>query len=522
MAPGPTSLSSPPTQLSPTTDAEDRRGRLPGLVARLAVGLLAAIVLVGGTYGTYTYVRDYARYRGFAPPKDPPGVSAGHLASVGFFSPSLHATRNYLVYEPPGYQQMLAAGRRLPVLYLLHGSPGQPDYLFDVGEVGVTLDVLLQHHALRPMLLVVPDGRNGSFDSDTEWADTSTGAFESYIGDVIRDVDARFPTIPDRLDRGLAGYSEGAYASVNYAFHHLDQVSIAESWSGYFTQRTAGPFSHATPQQIAYNSPTGQLPVIAPRLRGDPLSVFIYSGTADKAAPVGQQFAAALNGAGATVEADGFQGAHDWRLWRNHMIDALGFADRAFGVAHRGHSSLHLLSPQQLAAKRAAYQRLEAEREIAYCRAHGIDSRSYCPVALGLRPPPAPRPGAAPAQLTLVLTPPTGATLVPGGVLRGTLSVDQPIDVTLTATALVPSPLRERGRHHRRHGPPPARQVVVAVGAATFGAPGGGPVQLLVTPEGRRVLRGRSGASLIVGASVRTLAGAPIDAQLSVRVGSGA
>lgn len=514
MAPGSASLSSPRTPFLPPAATEGRR---PGVVRRLAVGLLAALVLIGGAYGTYTYVRDYARYRGFAPPKDPPGISPGHLTSVGFFSPSLHATRNYLVYEPPGYAQMVAAGRRLPVLYLLHGSPGQPEYLFDVGEVGVKLDVLLQRRAVRPMLLVVPDGRNGSFNSDTEWADTPNGAYESFIGDVIHDVDARFPTIADRLDRGLAGYSEGAYASVNYAFHHLDQVSVAESWSGYFAQREAGPFSHATPQQIAYNSPSSQLPVVAPRLRGQPLSVFIYSGTADKAAPVGQQFAAQLAGAGASVEADGFPGAHDWRLWRNHMSDALGFADRAFGVAHRGRSVLHLLSPQQLAAERGAYQRLEAEREIDYCRAHGIDSRSYCPVALGLRPPPAPAAASA-AQLTLVLMPPTSATLVPGGVLRGTLSVNQPVDVTLTATALVP------GRHRRGRGRNrgPERQAVVAVGAATFGAPGGGPVELVVTPEGRRVLRGRSGASLIVGASVRTLDGAPIDAQLSVRVGNGA
>src|SRR5256885_10152258 len=76
-----------------------------------------------------------------------------------------------------------------------------------------------------------------------------------YVLDVVQDVDRRFATLADRRHRGIAGVSEGAYGALNIALHHLAMFSVAESWSGYFTQTPSGPFAGASPVALRANSP---------------------------------------------------------------------------------------------------------------------------------------------------------------------------------------------------------------------------------------------------------------------------
>jgi hypothetical protein len=52
--------------------------------------------------------------------------------------------------------------------------------------------LLIAQGRVPPMILVFPDGRiDGRIDSDSEWANTPSGRFESYIVDVVHDVDHR-------------------------------------------------------------------------------------------------------------------------------------------------------------------------------------------------------------------------------------------------------------------------------------------------------------------------------------------
>jgi enterochelin esterase-like enzyme len=468
---------------------------------RLAATLLAAAVLLVGAYGTYTYVSAYQTYRGFAPPSDPHGVSAGRTLNVTFYSRALHSMRHYLVYEPPGYDALVRAGKRLPVFYMLHGSPGIPDLYLKVGDVGVALDVLLHEHRVRPMLIVIPDGSNGSIWTDTEWADTPSGNYESFITDVIDDVDHRFATIPSRLDRALAGYSEGAYASINYTFHHLDTVSIAESWSGYFSQTATGVFRHADPTALTYNSPARDLLRIAPRLRRVPLSVFIYSGEADPTTLVGESFAASLAAAGAHVFATAYPGAHDWALWRARMYQSLRFASRFFGHRRRGRSSLNLVSARQLATQHELYDIHHRRTEIAFCNRFGPTWRPYCPQLLAEVAPP--------VQLAVTLTRPGRAVLAPGAALHGFLSSSRAARVTLTVTL-------RRARRHLRRGR--RRTIRIASASAVFAAAGVVPISVPLTPAGRRALGAGGAVKLTIAATARSAAGGVYNAVLTVRV----
>src|SRR5581483_5110591 len=170
----------------------------------------------------------------FPPPRDPIGVRRGRLLHASFFSRALGQRRSYLIYLPPGYAAAAARGRHYPVYYFLHGSPGRPSLAFTVARIGVVYDVLLHEHRIRPFLVVVPDGRHGTYRSDTEWANTrARGRYGSFVMDVVHAVDSRWATIPKRRDRMLAGYSEGAYAALNLSLHHLGTFGSLESWSGY-------------------------------------------------------------------------------------------------------------------------------------------------------------------------------------------------------------------------------------------------------------------------------------------------
>jgi len=296
-----------------------------------AVALAVAAWLAVGGYGLKSYASHYYTYRGFSPPRDPPGVAPGHVREVKFFSPALGQTRKYLIYLPAGYGAPSTTPKRYPVLYLLHGAPGHPRLFLNAGHFGVALDTLVARHAIRPMLVVMPDGSDGTFRSDTEWANTRHGHYENFVLDTVRAVDATWHTLPYRRDRAIAGLSEGAFAAVNVALHHLATFGVAESWSGYFEASRGGAFKHASPQTRRHNSPTSYVAALAPRLHRLRLRAFIYTGDRDHQRAQVERFVAQLRAAGGHVSFALYPGKHSWKLWRTQGPHMLRFTDRSFG-----------------------------------------------------------------------------------------------------------------------------------------------------------------------------------------------
>ncbi len=120
----------------------------------------------------------------------------------------------------------------------------------------VRLDNLLSLHRIRPMIMVFPDGRiGGSTYSDSEWANTPSGDYLSYVVNVVHDVDQRFATIPQRVERVIGGFSAGAYGATNVALHNLSLFGSLQSWSGYYVETRTGVFAHASRGALADNSP---------------------------------------------------------------------------------------------------------------------------------------------------------------------------------------------------------------------------------------------------------------------------
>jgi enterochelin esterase-like enzyme len=326
---------------------------------RLAVVPLALAWLIIGLFGAYVYAHRYDLYRGFPAPKTPAGVPKGTVKTVNFYSPSLHATHSYIVYLPPHYAQQAARGRRFPVLYLLHGDPGKPDIFIRAGALAVKEDVLAAKGAIKPMIAVMPAGKTGTFaGSGTEWANAQSGPWESYVLDVVHNVDRRFATVPSRQGRGIAGLSEGGFGALNISLHHLGVFSVAESWSGYFNETRAGPFSREPTSVIRLNSPEQDVRAVAPQIRRLGYRAWIYQGQLDHNPAFHiRNMSNELHAAGAQVHYGFFPGGHDWGLWRAQLPRMLVAASNWF--ATNPHSGANALSGIGHAGSPAAIRRAE-------------------------------------------------------------------------------------------------------------------------------------------------------------------
>ncbi len=277
--------------------------------------MLAAVSLIGiGLVGAYSYGQAYSQHRGFGTIRRLPRARSGRLITVHFYSRALHRRTDYLAYLPPGYRRT----RRYPVYYLLHGAPGAPQAFISVAGLDVRLINRLSEKRLHPMILVFADGRvKGDTFSDSEWANTPTGHFESYVVDVVHNVDHRFATIRSRQARVIGGYSAGAYGALNIALHQLPTFANVQSWSGYFTQTHNGVFAHATRATMVYNSPLAfaRLPAVRRAIAEHPLRAYMFIGRSDPAAPQIAPMARELGRDGARVSYRLYPGGHDWQVW---------------------------------------------------------------------------------------------------------------------------------------------------------------------------------------------------------------
>jgi enterochelin esterase-like enzyme len=309
----------------------------PGVVrARPATRLLAvaaALLWLGaGGYGLTRYVVSYERYRGFPPPALAASIPSGRVVSAHLFAPALGRTASYSIYLPPGYAAAARAGRRFPVLYLLHPPPGSANGYVTIGALQSRMGALLAARRIRPFLVVIPDGHTAKDGNDTEWANAGAGRYEDFVLDVVRTVDRRWATIPERADRALAGLSEGGYGAANVTLHHLSTFGTFESWSGYFLQTPTQAFAGASTALLRANSPNDYVAGLRARLRRLPTYAFVYRGRQERLTthPDTATFVARLRAAGGHVSSAEYPGMHNWKLWRAHMSAMLRFAARHF------------------------------------------------------------------------------------------------------------------------------------------------------------------------------------------------
>jgi enterochelin esterase-like enzyme len=175
--------------------------------------------------------------------------------------------RRVWVYRPGGVPD----GARLPVVYYLHGDPGDGAGLWTQRDTAGQLDAQFAGGA-RPFVVVSMDG-SGTKHSDSEWADSVDGAdrVESFLLDrVIPAVEGRHRR--DACHRAVVGFSMGGYGAVNLAQRHPDAFGQSVSIAGYFHVDDPDRVFGRDPAVERANSPDRQVA----RMKG--LRVFLLDG----------------------------------------------------------------------------------------------------------------------------------------------------------------------------------------------------------------------------------------------------
>jgi enterochelin esterase-like enzyme len=238
-------------------------------------------------------------------------AAGSSIVSASYPSQTLGREGSFLVYLPPGYA---AAATRYPVLYLLHGHNEYDSSFLQLGLQG-TLDQLISSHTIRPMIAVMIQGGSGS----NNWRDLEGLHYESYVVEVQKLIDRMLPTLADRGDRAIAGYSMGGYGSLNVALSNPQAFSVAESWCGFF------------------NGLEGKLNADRRTIARLGLHAFLYGASADTIADPAENapFASQLRAAGASAESAVFPGGHTFETFSSHLAQMLIYASKAMAEQQR-------------------------------------------------------------------------------------------------------------------------------------------------------------------------------------------
>jgi enterochelin esterase-like enzyme len=255
-----------------------------------------------------------------------------HLATTLIRQFRYEKTREVLVYTPPGYKDPANAKTRYPVVYLLHGSPGNPRNFVKLGQANVIADRLIREKIIVPCIMVAPDGNYaGETHGDSEWINSADGKdlFEDYVAnEVVAWTDQHYRTIPDPQSRVLAGVSEGGYGAVNIALRRPTVFARALSMSGYFLNDGSGwarPIMGHDQSLLDANSPLTEVTAKSAPVATWSASHF-YLGAGQHEKRYTQEtcdMSVALKNLGIDTRIDLMDGKHSWKLWNQLFINGL-------------------------------------------------------------------------------------------------------------------------------------------------------------------------------------------------------
>lgn len=162
-----------------------------------------------------------------------PAIAHGKIDTISYASKTVGITRKALVYTTPG----LPKGKKYPVLYLLHGIGGDEKEWLNGGTPQIILDNLFAEGKIKPMIVVLPNGRAIKDDRATGniMAPDKVQGFANFERDLLDDlipfIEKKYPVLKDRENRAIAGLSMGGGQSLNFGLGNLDKFA----WVGGFS-----------------------------------------------------------------------------------------------------------------------------------------------------------------------------------------------------------------------------------------------------------------------------------------------
>lgn len=162
-----------------------------------------------------------------------PAIAHGTIDTISYDSKTVGTTRKALVYKTPGFSK----DKKYPVLYLLHGIGGDEKEWLKGGTPQIILDNLFAEGKIKPMIVVLPNGRAIKDDRATGniMAPDKVQGFATFERDLLDDlipfIEKTYPTLTDREHRAIAGLSMGGGQSLNFGLGNLDKFA----WVGGFS-----------------------------------------------------------------------------------------------------------------------------------------------------------------------------------------------------------------------------------------------------------------------------------------------
>jgi S-formylglutathione hydrolase FrmB len=223
------------------------------------------------------------------------------------------------------------AAHRLPVLVLLHGTPGGPDNWPTSGRILTTADAFAAaHHGLAPVI-VMPD-INGTHRGDTECIRTPSGGdVEQYLQVTVHDwVVTHIPAAdPDGRHWAVAGLSEGGTCAAMLALTRPSGWAAFADLSG-LGQLTLGRYdSPLTARRVLFGGSQAQFdlhdpPWLLAHRRFDGMAALFESGSRETAIRAQQaSLAGAAERAGIRTRLVVDEGPHEWAVWSRAFQRAL-------------------------------------------------------------------------------------------------------------------------------------------------------------------------------------------------------
>jgi enterochelin esterase-like enzyme len=241
--------------------------------------------------------------------------AATKMVERSVHSRALEGALRFGVWLPRSYRH---GSTRYPVLYVLHGLPGNAVSYRGLGFLIPLLD------RLQPQAIVVfPQGaRDG--DADDEYQDLGPGRdWETALTQELpRAVAQRYRTLPGRRARGIIGVSAGGYGAVILGLHHLGEYRVIESWSGYFHATTpdgSAPMKFSEPGKAELADAHRFVHELA--VERSPTLIGFFSGTHDPYpgfTAENRRFDEELTAAHVPHRFAVYPGGHDTGLWLAH------------------------------------------------------------------------------------------------------------------------------------------------------------------------------------------------------------
>lgn len=135
----------------------------------------------------------------------------------------------YSIYLPYGWDDKANAGKKYPVLYLLHGMWSHNNEWLDNGKVKQTTDQAIKGGKLAEMIVVMPNAYDSFYvDGYMEGINYETFFWEDFVPHI----ESTYPVSTQRDSTAIAGLSMGGFGASYYAFTRPEEFFLCYEMSG--------------------------------------------------------------------------------------------------------------------------------------------------------------------------------------------------------------------------------------------------------------------------------------------------